>query len=165
MSLSDALSWLEARPFAVAIAESDWLFPAIEVVHVVAITLVVGSIAMLDLRLLGVSRRGQGVTELADNTLPWTWTCFCLALVSGFLMFSSAAVRYFGNTPFRMKMLLLLAAGINMAVFHITAYRGVARWEHQLPPPIAARIAGGLSLLLWIGVVFFGRWIGFVDRY
>lgn len=162
MALNEGLAWLEAQPFAMAIAESGWLFPAIEVVHVVALTLVVGSIAMLDLRLLGVSRKDYGVLELAAQTLPWTWGAFALALLSGVLMFVSAATSYAENVPFRIKLILIALAGINMAVFHVTAYRTVHRWNHQLPTPLAARIAGTLSLTFWIGVVFFGRWIGFV---
>jgi hypothetical protein len=162
MALHESLAWLEAQPFATAIAESGWLFPTIEFVHVVALTLVVGSIAMLDLRLLGVSRKDYGVLELAAQTLPWTWGAFAVALCSGVLMFASAATSYADNVPFRIKLILLALAGINMAIFHVTAYRTAHRWNHQLPTPLAARIAGTLSLTFWIGVIFFGRWIGFV---
>lgn len=162
MALTQSMTWLEAQPFAVAIAESTWLFPAIEVLHVVALALVVGSIAMLDLRLLGVSRRDYGVMELTAETLPWTWSAFAVAVITGSLMFSSAATTYAENIPFRFKLLLLLLAGINMAVFHLTAYRRVHNWNHQIPTPRAARVAGTLSLTFWVGVVFFGRWIGFV---
>jgi hypothetical protein len=162
MALSNLLALLEAQPFAQAIAESPLLFPLIETVHVMALVLVVGSIAMLDLRLLGVSRRDYGVTELAAETLPWTWASFVVAATSGFLLFSSAATRYAGLTPFRIKIVLLILAGINMAIFHISAYRSVHSWNHNLPTPIAARVAGTLSLTFWIGVIFAGRWIGFV---
>jgi len=162
MTPTDLAAWLEARRFAVFIAQSDWLFPTIEFVHVAAIALVVGAIAMLDLRLLGVSRKDYGVKELAAQTLPWTWISFGVAIVTGSLMFSSAATRYITFTPFRIKMLVLLAAGINMAVFHLTAYRKVHDWNHQLPPPNAARVAGALSLCFWVLAVFCGRWIGFV---
>ena len=162
MALKEGLAWLEAQPFATAIAESGWLFPVIEVVHVVALTLVVGSIAMLDLRLLGVSRKDYGVLELASQTLPWTWRAFAVAVITGALMFSSAATSYAANIPFRIKLVLIALAGINMVVFHVTAYRTAHRWNHQIPTPVAARIAGTLSLSFWIGVVFFGRWIGFV---
>ncbi len=162
MSIMDICAWLEATPMAVAISESETLFPTIETVHVLALTLVVGSIAMLDLRLLGVSNRNRGVLELSSETLPWTWGAFVVAAITGSLLFSSAATRYYDNVPFRMKFVLLLLAGINMAVFHFTAYRGAHAWNFTLPTPIAARIAGGLSLLFWIGVVTAGRWVGFV---
>jgi hypothetical protein len=154
--------WLEARSFAILIAQSDWLFPAIETLHVMAIAFVVGAISMLDLRLVGISRKDYGVQELAAETLPWAWIGFGIAVVTGALMFSSAATRYVNLMPFRIKMLLLLAAGINMAIFHLTAYRRAHEWNHQLPPPQAARVAGTLSLCFWVAVVFMGRWIGFV---
>ena len=162
MSILDICTWLEATPMAVAISESEVLFPTIETVHVLALALVVGSIAMLDLRLLGVSNRNRGVLELSTETLPWTWMAFIVAAVTGALMFASAATRYYENIPFRVKMVLLVLAGINMGVFHFTAYRGAHAWNMTLPTPIAARVAGGMSLLFWVGVVIFGRWIGFV---
>jgi len=155
-------AWLEATPFAVAIAESDWMFPTIETVHVLALVLVIGSIAMLDLRLFGVSRRDMGVMQLATETLPWTWASFVVAVITGALMFASSATKYYGNMPFRFKMLLLALAGINMAAFHLTAYRRVHDWNHQMPPPRGVRLSAACSLGLWIGVVFLGRWIGFV---
>ena len=164
MSILALCEWLEATQLAEAIKESEWLFPTIETFHVFALTLVVGSIAMLDLRLVGVSRRNLGVIELTEDTLVWTWGAFIVALVSGALMFASAATKYYANVPFRLKMVLLLLAGLNMAVFHFTAYRTVHAWDRTLPTPRAARIAGGFSLLFWVAVVIAGRWIGFVEQ-
>jgi hypothetical protein len=161
VALTDFPAWLEGRSFAMQISQSDWLFPFIETLHVVAIALVVGAISMLDLRLLGISRKDYGVQDLAAETLPWTWISFSVAIVTGALMFSSAATRYITLVPFWIKMMLLLAAGINMAIFHLTAYRSAGEWNHQLPPPNAARVAGTLSLCFWVSVVFMGRWIGF----
>jgi hypothetical protein len=162
MNILDFCTWLESTPFAIAIAESSWMFPTIETIHVLALVLVIGSIAMLDLRMLGVSNRNMGVLQLSGEVLPWTWSAFCIALISGVLMFASAATRYYGNVPFRLKLILLVLAGLNMAVFHLTAFRAVHSWNHVLPPPATARVAASLSLLFWICVVFAGRWIGFV---
>lgn len=162
MSILDICTWLEATPVAVKITESEWMFPTIETIHVLALTLVVGSIAMLDLRLLGVSTRNIGVMQLSDETLPWTWGAFLVAAITGSLMFVSAATRYYDNFPFRIKLVLLVLAGINMAIFHLGAWRVVHAWGDTLPTPRAARFAAGLSLLFWIGVVITGRWIGFV---
>jgi hypothetical protein len=156
------LLWLEHTSPAIAISESSWLFPGIESVHVLAITLVVGSITMVDLRLLGVNLRERPVGELADEVLPWTWISFAVAVCSGALLFSSNATHYWGTVPFRAKMLLLALAGLNMMVFHATSYRSVAVWGVRPRAPVAARIAGAVSLGLWIGVVTLGRWIGFV---
>ncbi len=162
MTLLELAKIVENWPSSVAIAESEWMFPTIETVHVLALTLVVGSIAMLDLRLLGVSTRKLGVVQLSSEVLPWTWGAFIVALISGTLMVTSAATKYYHNIPFRLKLVLLAAAGINMAVFHVTAFRAVHGWNHSLPTPRAARVAATLSLIFWIGVVFAGRWIGFV---
>ena len=162
MTILDACTWLEATPLAVKISESEWLFPTIETIHVIALTLVIGSIAMLDLRMLGVSNRSMGVMQLSEEVLPWTWGAFVLAAITGSLMFASAATKYLENVPFRMKMVLLALAGLNMAVFHLTAYRAVHSWNLTLPAPVSARVAASLSLLFWIGVVVAGRWVGFV---
>ena len=164
MTFSDLCAWLEQTSLATKIAESEWLFPTIETIHVLALTLVIGSIAMLDFRLLGVSSRKLRVMQLSEETLPWTWMAFIVAAITGTLMFVSAATKYYGNTPFRIKMVLLVLAGVNMAVFHRGAWKAVHSWNMTLPTPRAARIAGGLSLLFWIGVVVAGRWVGFVDQ-
>lgn len=160
--LGHFLHWLESTPLAVAISESSWLFPGIESVHVLAITMVVGSITMVDLRLLDVNLRDRPVGELIHEVLPWTWTSFVVAVCSGSLLFSSNATHYWGTVPFRAKMLLLILAGINMLVFHATIHRSVEVWGRRTRTPRAAKISGGVSLGLWIGVVTLGRWIGFV---
>ena len=162
MTILELCTWLEESPLGLAITESEWLFPAIETLHVLALALVFGSIAMLDLRLLGVSNRDRGVVQLAEDTLPWTWSAFVVAAITGALMFVSAATSYYDNLPFRIKLVLLALAGLNMAIFHFTAYRAAHDWNFTFPTPQAARIAASLSLLFWIGVVVAGRWIGFV---
>lgn len=163
MNLLDICTWLEDSKLAVTIAESEWLFPTIETVHVLALSMVFGSIAMLDLRLLGLANLNRGVKRLSDEILPWTWSAFVIAAISGALMFVSAATKYFDNIPFRIKIALLALAGLNMAVFQLTGYRSVATWGDNVKTSRAARIAAGLSMALWIGVVFAGRWVGFVD--
>jgi hypothetical protein len=157
----DAMKWIQGLSFATAVRESTWLFPAIETLHVLALVFVIGSISMLDLRLLGVASRPIAVQRLSNEVLPWTWTAFSVALFTGSLLFASKAVTYYRDAPFRLKMMFLLLAGVNMLIFHAGAFRTVRSWNHQLPPPAAARVAGGLSLVFWVGVVVCGRWIGF----
>jgi hypothetical protein len=164
MSMSDLLAQIEALPLSAAVRGDigfEWLFPIVEIVHVISLALVFGSILMVDLRLLGVSSRDSAVSRLTDEMLPWTWSSFAVAVISGTLMFMSKAHVYWGNTQFRWKFLLMFLAGVNMLAFHFGVYRRVAEWDRTLPPPTAARIAGGLSVALWVGVIFFGRWIGF----
>ena len=142
------------------VAESPVLFPTIESIHVLAITFVVGSIAIVDLRLLGLAGRDQKITRLTSDTLPWTWAAFGLAAICGSLLFSSNAVKYFDNIPFRAKFALMALAGLNMLVFQFLTFRGVAKWDESATP-LAAKLAGALSLLLWVGVIACARWIGF----
>ena len=164
MSIEDTLTWLQDLPLALAIAESDWMFPAIEAAHVIAICLVVGSIMIVDLRLLGLTSNRKPVTELATEILPWTWGLFVVAVISGLGMFITNATGYFENPAFRWKVVFLVLAGLNMVVFHLTAYRSVHHWDQEKPTLLSAKIAGALSLTLWIAVVAFGRWIGFISR-
>jgi hypothetical protein len=160
MSIDQALHWLQDLSFPTEIRESAWLFPTIETVHVFALVLVVGSIIRVDLRLLGVANRERPFSQLAREMLPWTWTCFAIAATAGLLMFTSKAVVYYGNNPFRVKMLCLALAGLNMAIFHGFSTRQLGSWD-SAPPPPRARLAGGVSLFLWTMIVAAGRWVGF----
>jgi hypothetical protein len=161
--LKEILKAIESWPISETIAESGWMFPTIETLHVIGVVTVVGTISMVDLRLLGWASVNRSVRELSDELLPYTWGAFALALLSGGLMFISKANSYFNNVPFRIKLCLLALAGLNMLVFHVVTYRRVSAWDRTLPPPPPARVAGGLSLGFWILVVFFGRWIAFVE--
>lgn len=155
-------TWLEGLPFAAAIAEGLWLFPAIECVHVLALSVVFGSIALVDLRLLNATLKTRSVVELTRETLPWTWVAFVAAVITGSLLFSSAATRYYGLWPFRLKMILLILAGINMLIFHLGSYRHVAQWGTGGPTPLSARLAGGASIFLWTAIIICGRVVGFL---
>ena len=159
--LETFFQWLHETPLAEAVRSSQMLFPWVESVHVLAITLVVGSIAAVDLRLLGLASRSQPITRQIRDILPLTWIAFVVAVLTGTTLFASNAIGYAHNGPMQMKMLLLVIAGINMLVFHLVTYRSVGTWDAAPRAPLPVRLAGASSLLLWIGVVVFGRWIGF----
>jgi hypothetical protein len=161
VEIKSLLEAIQATPWAVAIAESGFLFPTIETIHVLALALVIGSISIVDLRLLGRSSH-RGVKELSEEVLPWTWMAFVVTVISGSLMFISAAVKYAYMPQFQVKLLLITLAGINMLAFHFLTYRSVDNWNRDSITPRPARLAGMLSLVFWIGVVTLGRWIGFV---
>jgi hypothetical protein len=160
-SLTDLMDWLEATSLAVFIHRTAWAFTTVELVHVFAISLVVGTIAMVDLRLLGLASTKRPFTELAGQVLPFTWVAFVLAVMAGSLLFISQATAYFASTTFRIKMLVIVLAGINMLVFELITVRGVQDWDRKPVPALPARLAGGISLTCWILVVIFGRWTGF----
>src|SRR6202042_3376145 len=107
MALEQVLTRLQDLSLPTQIRESDWLFPTIETVHVFALVLVVGSIVTVDLRLLGITNKDRPFSRLAAEMLPWTWVAFAIAASAGLLMFSSKALIYYGNIPFRIKMLCL----------------------------------------------------------
>lgn len=164
MTAAHALSTLADWPISAAMRGetpgTEWLFPIIETLHVMALSIVFGSIAMVDLRLLGVSFRDNKVSQLAGEVLPWTWSAWGVAAVCGTLMFLAKAETYLGNLQFRLKFLCMALAAANMLVFNLGVYRKVAHWNAG-EPPASAKLAGALSLSLWTGVVFFGRWVGF----
>src|ERR1700744_2596669 len=110
--IKEFLTAMQATPWGTAVRESTWLFPTIESVHVLALVLVVGSIMMVDLRLLNLASRNRSVKELTADVLPWTWSAFVLAAITGTLLFSSSAVRYMTIWQFEAKMCMLLLAAI-----------------------------------------------------
>ena len=159
--LEDLLQKLQDTSIATAIREGAAWFPWVECVHVLALTLVIGSIAIVDLRLLGLTSRDRSVAQTTAAALPITWTAFVFAVITGGLLFSSNALTYAHNFYFQAKMALIVLAGLNMAAYHLFLGRGAASWHSPAVTPLRARIAGGVSLSLWIAVAAFGRWIGF----
>ena len=158
------IAYFEDSGLADNIRENDLLFPLIESVHVVSICLVVGSILAVDLRLLGLASLDRSVSRVTSGILPLTWCAFAVAVVSGSLMFISNATKYLENGYFIAKLLLIGAAGLNMVIFHAISARNQPQWDNKARLPLPARLAGGLSILLWISVVACGRWIGFTMR-
>ena len=163
MSVQSLLEALQDTSVATMIREDGRSFQLIESLHVLAITFVVGTVAMVDFRLLGVASRTRAVSRLTKEILPWTWGGFVVAVITGGLMFSSAAVKYIDNIPFRLKFVIMVLAGINMLVFHTATQRSIGHWDEHASPPMGAKVAGGLSILCWLGVIAAGRWIGFTD--
>lgn len=152
-------------------APAEWMrtsvkaMPIVEAIHVLAAATVFGTIFVVDLRLLGFPSTRRPFTRISDEMLKLTWTAFVIAVVAGLLMFAANANTYYVNTAFRLKMLALLAAGLNMALFQGITFRGVSAWDQNVPTPVPARIAGALSILIWITVIFLARWIGFTKGY
>ena len=161
MEIGHALAWLQSTAIAKTIAENEILFPWIESIHVLAVVLVIGTISVVDLRLLCIASVRRPVSQVLHDVLPLTWGAFALAALSGALLFSSNATTYAGNFFFRGKLVLLCLAGLNMAGFHLLGSRDVAQWESSSRTPAAAKLAGAVSLAIWISVVVFGRWTGF----
>jgi hypothetical protein len=161
MSILRFCEWLAATPWSIALHESTWGYPLVESVHVLALCLFVGLAVMLDLRLLSVTMRGAPVSETDDRLFPWTAAGFVVMVISGSLLFYAIPVRTFHNIFFRVKVAMLLLAGLNVWIFHSTVYRKVADWDLDPVPPRRARIAAGVSLTLWACIIVAGRMIAY----
>jgi hypothetical protein len=161
---SGALGAIEASGLGQAMRHWLWLYPSVEIVHIAGIGLLFGSIAVLDLRLLGFSR-SIPAKRLASHVLPWSAGSFLLIVPSGLLMFTAHATEFIDSPVFVLKMGLILAAGVNAALFHTITFRTADVWDSEemrkLPPPPSARAAGALSLLLWISVIACGRLLAY----
>ena len=155
---------LEASALGQAMRQWLWLYPSVEIVHIVGIALLFGSIAVMDLRLLGVSRNIP-VRALARHVLPWSAASFLLIIPSGLMMFTAHATEFIDSEVFALKMLLILAGGVNAVLFHTITFRTADVWDteemRKLPPPPSARAAGAISLLVWISVIACGRLLAY----
>jgi len=161
MTVAEILASLQSSGLANRIRDSLYLFPLIESTHVIGLTTVFGTIAIIDLRLLGLASTRRPFSRIASDVLKWTWAAFALAAVTGLLMFITNAGVYYHNFYFRTKMALLLLAGINTLLFELTAGRSIHRWDKENAAPLAGKAIAALSLVLWITIIFMGRWIGF----
>jgi hypothetical protein len=158
--IDSLLETISNSPMAIYMAEDPFAFPTVETFHVISLVIVFGSILLVDLRLMGLASRDYSISGLSRTILPITWVAFLVAAITGGLLFASNAYGYFGNTAFRIKLVLLVLAGLNMLVFHfVTQRRGNLDGPGLVPG--GARLAGLLSAMLWIGIIACGRWIGF----
>ena len=161
MGIPELLASLEASSLAVSIRNSLYLFPLIESAHVIGLAMVFGTIAIIDLRLLGIASTRRSFTRMASDIMKWTWAAFALTVTTGLLMFVTNAGVYYHNFYFRSKMTMLVLAGINVVIFDRTVFRSVHRWDKDAAAPAAGRTVAAVSLLIWISIIFLGRWIGF----
>ncbi len=146
--MSDLWIWIESSELAFQIG-ATWWFPLLESIHVLGLATLLGSILMLDLRLIGWSARQQDPELLALGMTPWVLLGLVLALVTGLGMFISRPSAYAGNPAFQVKLILLLTAGLNLFMYRLVAFT-------------PARVAAGFSLLIWCGVILAGRWTGHI---
>ena len=161
MSPLELCQWVQDTQVGTAIRESVWVFPIILAFHSLGLTLSVGTVLWLDLRLLGVKMRGQPVSEVYQQLKPWMLSGFAIMFISGTLLFSAQAARCYENVYCRTKILLLVLPGLNALIYHLLTERSIARWDLDVKPPLAARMAGLISLVSWTVVIILGRQIVF----
>jgi hypothetical protein len=152
---------LEAAPIAVAMRHELWLYPIVEIVHITGFVILVGSIVVLDLRLLGLSR-SLSARALARHVLPWTLGALILIVPTGVLMFMAHASDFINNRAFQLKLALILLAGVNASLFHLGANRKYAEWDKDVNPPAGVKAHAATSLMIWAGVLACGRLLAYV---
>ncbi len=153
-----ALASIEASPLAVALRDSHWIHASVATVHLAGAALLFGSIAMLDLRLLGLGR-SLSARRLSAHVLPWTLLGFVLAVPSGLALFVAHMSDLLTSTLFLAKMSLIFAAGCNAALFYAAVAGGMAAWDGDAPPPWGARAAGAASIALWLATIACGAFL------
>ena len=153
--------WLQGHPTSQYIGFTGW-FPFLESMHVLAIGLVVGTILMVDLRLLGMSALSYPVSRMVRELTPWTWGAVVVAMVTGVGMFVTRAPAYVENPAFQLKLVFLVLAFVNMTFFQFRTYPRVQAWERTAPMPAQAKAAGAASLVLWAAIIVAGRWTGHI---
>ncbi|MGA8051847.1 MAG: DUF6644 family protein [Burkholderiales bacterium] len=150
------LAGIDSLPLAVALRQSAPLHAAVAIVHLVGVGLLLGSVVVLDLRLLGLSRT-LPVRRLAAHILPWTAAAFLLIVPSGLLLFLARAGELIASPLFALKIMLIFAGGANAALFHAGTFRGAKAWDTEAMPPASARVAAAISLVVWVSVLACGR--------
>jgi hypothetical protein len=161
MSMLQLCEWLEMTWAGVMIRESLWGFPIVVAIHILGLTMSVGMLIWFDLRLLGVSMQRCPVSEVYRRLFPWMIAGMTVMFISGGFLFVAFATKAYGNLYFRIKLASLLFAGLNAFIFHTVTERRIAAWNEVARPPLAARLAGLASLVLWAIVILSGRMMSY----
>ena len=134
------------------LGSTGWLYSSVSVVHYFTLLFFIGTIVLVDLRILGFADRNQTISALAEQLLPWTWIGFALAMISGFLLFTTDAGDYAPDHVFQAKMLVILVA----VIFTVVVHRGQKSWNKLPKIPFGVKLIAGVSLLLWLGAILAG---------
>ena len=159
LTLAGLLQGLEASALASAIRQSSWLYPFLEILHILGIVLLVGAAFLFDLRLLGFSRN-LPVPDLARHVLPWSRRGLYLIVPSGLLLFSTNAVALANDPVFHIKLIMLAVGGINAGLFHRYIFSSAPGWLHGNTPRKAKAVAV-CSIVVWVVVIACGRLLAY----
>jgi hypothetical protein len=141
--------WLQNRPFALAIAGSDWAYPFVQATHFTGLSLWVGTNVAVDLSLLGMGKKSSPTLQLSDELFIWNWIGFAIAVTGGFLLFSVSAETYITNIAFLTKLGLLIPLAL---ILHIVVQQRAPAWEKASEIPRLAKVASFTEILLWLCV-------------
>jgi Family of unknown function (DUF6644) len=157
-------SWLEQTPLSQSIQSAGWIVPTVQTVHILSIAAVMSSVLMIDLRLIGFLGRDQSLARVSDRFRPVIWWTLPILLATGIIMITGEPARSLESPVFQLKMALLVAAMLTTLIYQIPLGRDPLFWELASGRRVGARVIAVLSLLLWTGIVFAGRWIAYYDQ-
>jgi len=163
MTLHGFAEWLGQTPASQVVQNVSWIIPSVQCFHILCIAIVVSAVFMVDLRLLGVIGRDQPTAAYTSRFLTWVWPTLVLLLLSGSVLIVGEPTRSLENPAFLTKMTLLVFAMITTAGLQIPTFKDPAYWELTRGHRISARALAVISLLLWVGIVFAGRWIAYMN--
>lgn len=156
---------LALTPFSVWIQNTLWVVPWVQTIHIVAIALLLSSVFMIDMRILNLTGHGQSMTETARRFIPWVWIGFIILLLSGTVLIIGEPVRSLLNVFFWTKMALLVVALLSTAMFQVTLRSHPAIWEETHARRSFVRVLAVAALLVWLGIIFAGRFIAYADNF
>src|SRR5688572_1283964 len=153
--------WLDTFESSIAIRESVRMYPFLLTSHVTSVTLFVGLVMMMDLRLLGLTFRKTPLSEVQRRLFPWQMIGMVISFGTGLALFYAQPMRFYTNIYFWMKMMMIGLTGVNALAFHRLTYRSVGEWDIDTPTPFGAKLSGAVSIVMWLSVVVIGRLIGY----
>ena len=161
MSILRLCEWLENTPVGVLVRESLYGFQVLAAIHILSLTVSVGTLVWFDLRLAGLSMPRYPVATLYRRLMPWMLAGFSLMFLSGALLFTGFAAKAYGNVYFRLKLTAIGLAGLNALFYHFVTERRIAQWNDAARPPAFARMAGIISIVAWAIVIMAGRMMSY----
>jgi hypothetical protein len=160
-SIASFCAWLEQSSVGLLVRESLWGFQIVVALHILGLILSVGTLVWFDLRLLGFAMRRVPVSAVYRQLAPWSAIGFVMMFVTGGMLVTAFATRAYGNPYFRIKMIALALAGVNALLYHVVTERRISQWDRAEHPPGPARLAGLISIAIWVVVVLAGRMISY----
>jgi hypothetical protein len=153
--------WLARTPLSQALQEHFWIVPTSQSIHILAVSIIVISAAMINFRLLGVGVQGRTVSQLSNALIPWMWRALAILLMTGLIQTLAEPVRQFVTPVYWAKMIMIVVVMGMTAVYARTLRRQGRGWDVGTSRPAAARIFAVVSMLLWIAIIACGRFIGY----
>ena len=163
-AVANFCDWLAQTPISLLFQTVEWIIPAVQSVHILAIAIVMSSVIMVDLRLMGLLGHSQSISAMTRRFIPWVWWSLVVLLISGIVLITAEPRRDLLNPVFQAKIVLILVAIVVTAVFQEVVRRNMEFWDLSPSRRAGALATAIVSLLIWSAIVGCGRWIAYVEH-